>query len=178
MIKIYIKKLPDMEYRVRIQFIAGAVLFIFGIYLFIPSLSLDDFTKTIVAAVIGGLMVMTGQFIQDRRKSIEDKKKIKADKIEDLVITIWQYYDAFLDSAGIKGTDRATMISFHFKIHSIITVHFPQFETRCFKMTRAGLIYIKESPDSETVAGLKKDFSHEFHAFLREVTEYAKRELQ
>jgi hypothetical protein len=37
----------------------------------------DDFTKTLVAAVIGGLMVMAVQFVQDRRKAAEEKKKEK-----------------------------------------------------------------------------------------------------
>jgi hypothetical protein len=59
---------------------------------------MDDFTKalvtaavSLVSAVVGGLMVLAGQYIHDRRIRENDTRKKKAEKLEELLSALWEH---------------------------------------------------------------------------------------
>ena len=52
---------------------------------------MDDFIKTLVSAVIGGLMVIAGQYVQDGRKQSTEQKTKRREKYEEFVATLYDH---------------------------------------------------------------------------------------
>ncbi len=107
---------------------------------------MDEFTKTILAALIGGLMVMFGKFVEDRRK----EKHKKAEKLQELALALYdhqlwliQITDKVMEGERSLSTLLAKSPPPPYtKLEAITLVHFKDLRERVTQLSRASAAYV------------------------------------
>jgi|SRR5215467_10376175 len=104
---------------------------------------MDDFAKALVAAIIGGLMVMAGQFIQDRRKAAEEKKKRKEDRLLELIYAIYEHNHWLPTQSRLmaQGSHDKLVVTPFSRIQGLTQIYFRQFLPLVGKLALAGEQY-------------------------------------
>jgi hypothetical protein len=95
--------------------------------------------STLVPVMVGGAIGLVGgwlgPWLVERRKEVAEKKKIRTEKFEELVATLFEYehwLDGFRDSQMFSTIDQLlpTLPPSPFgRLHAISAVHCPVFET-------------------------------------------------
>jgi len=155
---------------------------------------MDDFTEALVAAVIGGLMVMTGQFIQDRRKAAEEKKKRKEERLLELIYAIYEHNHWLHTQSRLmaQGHHDKLIVTPFSKIQGLVQINFQQFLPLKNRMAIAAqeyqnwllnnsehilVITLKEPLYSERTTLFRKYISSS-DALMDEIAKYSEREFQ
>lgn len=101
----------------------------------------------LIGVVIGGLLALGGgvwsHWYQHRLSSAEERRKLKAAKIEELLAAVYEF-DHWLDEKRNKevfGEDRPDTVCPFAKLEAIAAVHFPRFLPRMRELRLEGRKY-------------------------------------
>jgi hypothetical protein len=118
--------------------------------------------------VVGSAIVFTSQWLLERKKQEADKKKKKAEKLEELVTILFEYED-WIHTTDINRLDPGA------KLQAIQKVYFPEFANLTIQLQARIIEYHviqdkKEERNDKAIEAL--------NAYLTEIENYAKREFQ
>ena len=134
------------------------------------------FAGTLIAASIGFAGGLIIQLVLDRRKQVSEKRRKKAEKLEELVSLLHEHLRWM---ALYEEENRYAMFPLHAKLEAITSVYFIEFNDRVDVIKTLALAYdMARKNKSENYEPVEEDFMQAHFDFLEEVRRYAKREFQ
>jgi hypothetical protein len=131
--------------------------------------------------IVGSAIVLTSQWLLERRKQETEKKNKKAEKLEELVAALHDHFYWLKSGEEIKYNDPHPWA----KIEAIQYVYFPEFSDLSKALWDAETSYIRSKkeriPGEEFDEIVKRNwlkYSVCFNSYVENIENYAKREFQ
>jgi hypothetical protein len=147
----------------------------------------------LLGVTLGGLLTPLGGWALDARKEASEKKKKRAEKLEELVAALYEHKH-WLDTVRklrVFGGDAPEGMSPFAKIEGIVTVHFPSLLPKLAELEAASDDYelwmitaaqkrlaAKGKADIEGFDDAYKPYMQKLGGLLKAIREYAKSEFQ
>jgi hypothetical protein len=132
-----------------------------------------DVLQTLVSAVVGGFLVLTGQLVLEDRKQASERKIRRSEKLEQLVALSYEHLVAS------ERKDAENMVLLHAKIEALTVVHFADFSEDVQQVAKHAVEWytsrLSDNADGATYA--RKAYLNAHHAFIENIKRYALREV-
>ena len=136
--------------------------------------------------IIGSAIVLTSQFLLESKKQAAEKKKMKAEKLQELVSALYEHKHwtlSTLDTLPVSPSKEvvATLPPSPIgRVAAIANIHFSEFDKMIRELDWTSLEY-KESKTSSAVydrTTIVPTYYYHFNVLLDELKDYAKRTFQ
>jgi hypothetical protein len=133
-----------------------------------------DVLQTLVSAVVGGFLVLAGQLVLEDRKQASERKIRRSEKLEQLVALSYEHLVAS------ERKDAENMVLLHAKIEALTVVHFADFSENVQQVAKHAVEWYTSrlSDNADGAAYARKAYLNAHHAFIENIKQYARREVQ
>jgi hypothetical protein len=124
------------------------------------------------SVIVGGAIAIAGglatQLLLEYLKQRAEKKKRKAEKLEELLTLLSEHVDTYLREGVAYGDTEKEIVQLNAKIHTILLIYFRQYAASFSDIAR-----MRVSNQEEW-----EDYGKKANVFTKELHKYAEREFQ